>query len=55
MGLSTIVAVSPLLLKQSYLAVVFLKTITVVVLLGMAHGLILLPVLLAAISRRRPG
>ena len=34
-GLSTIVALSPLLFKQSYLALVFLKTIVVVVLLGM--------------------
>lgn len=45
-GLSTIVALMPLLLKQSYLAIVFFKTIVVVVLLGMFHGLIILPAIL---------
>ncbi|KAF8363256.1 hypothetical protein PRIPAC_90179 [Pristionchus pacificus] len=49
-GLSTIVALAPLLFKQSYLAVVFLKTITVVVLLGMIHGLIVLPIVLTFVA-----
>lgn len=50
-GLSTIVALLPLLFKQSYLAMVFLKTIVVVVLLGMFHGLVLLPAVLTMITR----
>lgn len=50
-GLSTIVALLPLLFKQSYLAMVFLKTIVVVVLLGMFHGLILLPAVLTMVTR----
>lgn len=49
-GFSTIVALMPLLFKQSYLAMVFLKTIVVVVLLGMFHGLILLPAVLTMIT-----
>lgn len=53
-GLSTIVALSPLLFKQSYLALVFLKTIIVVVVLGMLHGLVLLPAVLTMITRYRP-
>uniref|UniRef100_A0A0N4ZIT9 Raf homolog serine/threonine-protein kinase n=1 Tax=Parastrongyloides trichosuri TaxID=131310 RepID=A0A0N4ZIT9_PARTI len=50
-GISTIVALAPLMLKQSYLAMVFLKTITVVVLLGMWHGLIILPAVLTAVTK----
>ncbi|CAJ0567212.1 unnamed protein product, partial [Mesorhabditis spiculigera] len=50
-GLSTLVALAPLVFKQSYLAVVFLKTITVVVILGMWHGLVVLPVVLAALTK----
>ncbi|KAI6238028.1 Patched-related protein 9 [Aphelenchoides fujianensis] len=53
-GTSTIVALSPLLFKQSYLALVFLKTIVVVVLLGMFHGLVVLPVVLPMITRYQP-
>lgn len=45
-GISTIIALTPLLLKQSYLAMVFFKTIVVVVLLGMFHGLVILPSIL---------
>ncbi|KAK0396179.1 hypothetical protein QR680_001609 [Steinernema hermaphroditum] len=50
-GLSTIVALLPLLFKQSYLALVFLKTITVVVALGIFHGLAVLPAVLPIISQ----
>uniref|UniRef100_A0A7E4W9R4 SSD domain-containing protein n=1 Tax=Panagrellus redivivus TaxID=6233 RepID=A0A7E4W9R4_PANRE len=53
-GLSTIVALLPLLFKQSYLALVFLKTIIVVVILGMFHGLVVLPVVLTMITRYNP-
>uniref|UniRef100_A0A1I7XPN9 SSD domain-containing protein n=1 Tax=Heterorhabditis bacteriophora TaxID=37862 RepID=A0A1I7XPN9_HETBA len=49
-GLSTIAAVAPLLFKQSYLALVFMKTIVVVVFLGMFHGLVILPAILTAIT-----
>ncbi|CAJ0919170.1 unnamed protein product, partial [Mesorhabditis belari] len=51
-GLSTLVALAPLVFKQSYLAIVFLKTITVVVVLGMWHGLVVLPVILAALTKK---
>ncbi|KAF7633550.1 SSD domain-containing protein [Meloidogyne graminicola] len=44
-GISTIVALLPLLFKQSYLAM----TIIVVVSLGMFHGLVLLPAVLTAL------
>ncbi|VDM46780.1 unnamed protein product [Toxocara canis] len=54
-GLSTIVALLPLVFKQSYLAMVFLKTVVVVVLLGMAHGLIILPAMLTAITGQSIG
>lgn len=50
-GFSTIVALSPLLFKQSYLAMVFFKTITVVVSLGMFHGLVVLPAVLTMITK----
>jgi len=53
-GLSTIVALLPLLFKQSYLAMVFLKTIIVVVILGMFHGLVILPAILTMITRYSP-
>jgi len=51
-GLSTIAGLLPLLFKQSYLAMVFLKTIVVVVLLGMFHGLVILPAVLTLFTRR---
>ncbi|VDK43064.1 unnamed protein product [Anisakis simplex] len=51
-GLSTVVALLPLLFKQSYLAMVFLKTIVVVVVLGVSHGLIVLPAILTMITSR---
>uniref|UniRef100_A0A914CRE7 Uncharacterized protein n=1 Tax=Acrobeloides nanus TaxID=290746 RepID=A0A914CRE7_9BILA len=54
-GLSTIVALFSLIFKPSYLALVFLKTIVIVVLLGMFHGLIILPIVLTMITRYRPG
>lgn len=50
-GISTIIALIPLLFKQSYLAMVFLKTIIVVVVLGMWHGLIILPAILTAVTK----
>lgn len=54
-GLSTIVALLPLFFKQSYLALVFLKTVVVVVLLGMFHGLVVLPAILTAITGDNAG
>ena len=54
-GLSTIAGVAPLLLKQSYLALVFMKTIFVVCVLGMFHGLVVLPAILITISRKKKG
>uniref|UniRef100_A0AC35U847 SSD domain-containing protein n=1 Tax=Rhabditophanes sp. KR3021 TaxID=114890 RepID=A0AC35U847_9BILA len=52
-GISTIVALAPLLFKQSYLALVFLKTIIVVVGLGMLHGLVILPAILTAFTSEK--
>ncbi|KJH43297.1 hypothetical protein DICVIV_10682 [Dictyocaulus viviparus] len=48
-GLSTIIAISPIFLKPSYTIVVFFKTIVIVCLLGMFHGLVLMPAILSAI------
>uniref|UniRef100_A0A0K0FCQ3 SSD domain-containing protein n=1 Tax=Strongyloides venezuelensis TaxID=75913 RepID=A0A0K0FCQ3_STRVS len=50
-GVSTIIALIPLLFKQSYLAMVFLKTIVAVVVLGMFHGLIILPAILTSFTK----
>ncbi|CEF59990.1 Sterol-sensing domain and Patched family-containing protein [Strongyloides ratti] len=50
-GISTIIALIPLLFKQSYLAMVFLKTIIVVVVLGMWHGLVILPAILTFVTK----
>ncbi|WKX95376.1 hypothetical protein Q1695_012097 [Nippostrongylus brasiliensis] len=49
-GMSTIIAISPLVLKPSYLVLVFSKTIAVVCSLGMIHGLLIMPAILTAIS-----
>lgn len=54
-GTSTIVALFPLVFKQSYLAMVFLKTVIVVVSLGMFHGLVVLPAILTAITASNTG
>uniref|UniRef100_A0A0N5ARV1 SSD domain-containing protein n=1 Tax=Syphacia muris TaxID=451379 RepID=A0A0N5ARV1_9BILA len=54
-GLSTIVALLPLVFKQSYLAMVFMKTVTVVVILGLVHGLIIMPAILTAILPYKSG
>ncbi|MFH4977680.1 hypothetical protein AB6A40_004389 [Gnathostoma spinigerum] len=50
-GISTTIALLPLLLKQSYLALVFLKTVIVVVGLGVFHGLVVLPAILTATGK----
>uniref|UniRef100_A0A0N5CGC4 SSD domain-containing protein n=1 Tax=Strongyloides papillosus TaxID=174720 RepID=A0A0N5CGC4_STREA len=50
-GVSTIIALIPLVFKQSYLAMVFLKTIIAVVVLGMFHGLIILPAILTSVTK----
>ncbi|KAK6103094.1 Patched family protein [Brugia pahangi] len=49
-AISTIVALLPLLLKQSYLAMVFMKTVIVTAALGVFHSLIVLPALLTIIN-----
>src|SRR5690349_618885 len=46
-GLSTLFCVAPLVLLESYPPLVFLKAIFLVILLGLIHGLYLLPVLLS--------
>uniref|UniRef100_A0A915C1G2 SSD domain-containing protein n=1 Tax=Parascaris univalens TaxID=6257 RepID=A0A915C1G2_PARUN len=45
-GISTILSVSPLLLIDSYMVLVFIKTIFLVIGLGLLHGIVFLPVLL---------
>ncbi|VDM68430.1 unnamed protein product [Strongylus vulgaris] len=52
-GLSTIVAVLPPLLKPSYMVLVFFKTVIVVCSLGMFHGLVVMPAILTAVVRRK--
>ncbi|KAK0410513.1 hypothetical protein QR680_005167 [Steinernema hermaphroditum] len=47
-GLSAMIAMTPILFKPSYLGVVFLKTLTLVSLFGLLHGLVLLPAILTA-------
>lgn len=54
-GLSTILALLPLMFKRSYLALVFIKTVMVVVTLGMVHGLIIMPAVLTAIIPDKNG
>ncbi|KIH45251.1 hypothetical protein ANCDUO_24712 [Ancylostoma duodenale] len=50
-GLSTVVAILPCLLKPSYLVMVFLKTIVVTCSLGVFHGLVVMPATLTAVCR----
>lgn len=54
-AISTIVALLPLLLKQSYLAMVFMKTVTITALLGIFHSLFVLPALLTTINSYMQG
>jgi predicted RND superfamily exporter protein len=49
-GLATALAMWPLLLKRSYLAVVFLKTVVLVISLGLVHSMIVLPALLTSLD-----
>lgn len=49
-GLSTIIAMLPILFSPSYLAMVFLKTVILVCLFGLIHGLLVLPVFLSMFS-----
>uniref|UniRef100_A0A8R1HZW7 SSD domain-containing protein n=2 Tax=Caenorhabditis japonica TaxID=281687 RepID=A0A8R1HZW7_CAEJA len=49
-GLSTMLAMMPILLCPSYLGMVFLKTVILVCIFGLLHGLIVLPVFLSLFS-----
>ncbi|KAI6203763.1 hypothetical protein M3Y94_00594000 [Aphelenchoides besseyi] len=42
-GISTLICVLPLILLQNYIPLVFVKTICLVVICGLAHGLIIIP------------
>uniref|UniRef100_A0A1I7Z746 MFS domain-containing protein n=1 Tax=Steinernema glaseri TaxID=37863 RepID=A0A1I7Z746_9BILA len=42
------IAMTPILFKPSYLGMVFLKTLTLVSVFGLVHGLLLLPAILTA-------
>ncbi|MCP9261525.1 Patched family protein [Dirofilaria immitis] len=49
-AISSIIALLPLLLKQSYLVMVFMKTVIITAMLAIFHSLIVLPVLLTTID-----
>jgi len=48
-GLSTMVCVTPLIFLQNYIPLVFVKTVTLVVILGLFHGLVLMPAFLSLV------
>jgi len=48
---ATVVAVLPLTLFQCYVLRVFYRTVILVVLIGLAHGLLILPVIMSAFDR----
>uniref|UniRef100_A0A915ELK0 SSD domain-containing protein n=1 Tax=Ditylenchus dipsaci TaxID=166011 RepID=A0A915ELK0_9BILA len=48
-GLSTVICVLPLIFLQNYIPLVFVKTVTLVAIWGLFHGLVLLPCFLAAL------
>ncbi|GMS83402.1 hypothetical protein PENTCL1PPCAC_5577 [Pristionchus entomophagus] len=50
-ALSTILAVSPLLLKPSYIAHVFFETVVFVIFIGVFHGLVFIPALLLSLPQ----
>ncbi|EYC10290.1 hypothetical protein Y032_0056g2663 [Ancylostoma ceylanicum] len=52
-GLSTMFAMMPILFKPCYLGMVFLKTVTLVTIFGLIHGLIVLPVFLSMLTALR--
>uniref|UniRef100_A0A914M1P7 Uncharacterized protein n=1 Tax=Meloidogyne incognita TaxID=6306 RepID=A0A914M1P7_MELIC len=48
-GLSTVICVFPLVFLQNYIPLVFVKTISLVVIWGLFHGLVLLPAFLTSL------
>lgn len=48
-GLSTVICVFPLIFLQNYIPLVFVKTISLVVIWGLFHGLVLLPAFLTSL------
>uniref|UniRef100_A0A915BS05 SSD domain-containing protein n=1 Tax=Parascaris univalens TaxID=6257 RepID=A0A915BS05_PARUN len=50
-GLSTVTCVLPLIFLQNYVPLVFVKTISLVVIWGIFHGLMLLPALLSSLPQ----
>lgn len=54
-GISTLLAVAPLFWANSYILETFSKMVTLVITLGVAHGVLILPIFLMGIScDRRP-
>lgn len=51
-GLSTVICIIPLIFLQNYIPLVFVKTITLVVIWGLFHGLVLLPALFIVIPSK---
>ncbi|VDL63972.1 unnamed protein product [Nippostrongylus brasiliensis] len=52
-ALSTFIAMTPILIRPSYLGMVFLKTVALVTVFGLIHGLVILPILLSALTSVR--
>ncbi|KAE9421313.1 hypothetical protein Angca_006538, partial [Angiostrongylus cantonensis] len=48
-GISTVICILPIVVLQNYIPLVFVKTITLVVIWGLWHGLVLLPAFLSQI------
>nr|CDJ81753.1 Patched domain containing protein [Haemonchus contortus] len=51
-GISTVICILPIVVLQNYIPLVFVKTITLVVIWGLWHGLVLLPAFLSQIPLR---
>uniref|UniRef100_A0A183C6X1 SSD domain-containing protein n=1 Tax=Globodera pallida TaxID=36090 RepID=A0A183C6X1_GLOPA len=51
-GLSTVICVLPLVFLQNYIPLVFVKTISLVAIWGLFHGLVLMPAFLASLPPR---
>uniref|UniRef100_A0A914EAA3 SSD domain-containing protein n=1 Tax=Acrobeloides nanus TaxID=290746 RepID=A0A914EAA3_9BILA len=51
-GISTVISILPLICLQNYIPLVFVKTISLVVIWGLFHGLVLLPAFLVVMPKK---